>query len=109
MNELSLTGLADRFYMSTYYLSHQFKEVTGFTLISYIQMTRIRNAQQMLIFSSKKITDIAEECGFTSFSQFNRMFNKFCGMSPREYKTKGNAAPISMSIGEPLSAGYADK
>ena len=64
MHELSLTGLAEQFYMSTYYLSHQFKEVTGFTLISYIQMTRIRSAQQMLLFSSKKIPDIAEDCGF---------------------------------------------
>lgn len=88
--ELSLSSLASRFYISTFYLSHQFKEVTGFTLINYIQLTRIRNAQQMLLFSDKKITDIAEACGFTSFSQFNRMFNKFCGISPRDFKNYGH-------------------
>ena len=101
MNELSLTGLADQFYMSTYYLSHQFKEVTGFTLINYIQMTRIRNAQQMLLFSDRKITDIAAECGFTSFSQFNRIFKKFYGMSPREYKNKapGNSGSMRVDLG----------
>ncbi len=98
MHELSLTSLAEQFYMSTYYLSHQFKEVTGFTLINYIQMTRIRSAQQMLLFSDKKITDIAEDCGFTSFSQFNRMFNKFCGMSPREYKNKAPENSGSMRV-----------
>lgn len=88
--ELSLEILAKKFYVSTYYLSHLFKEVTGFTLINYIQMTRIRNAQQLLLFTDKKITDIAEECGFTSFSQFNRVFNKFCHTSPRNYKLQGN-------------------
>jgi AraC-like DNA-binding protein len=85
--ELSLEILAKKFYLSTYYLSRQFKEVTGFSLINYIQMTRVRNAQQMLLFTDYKITDIALSCGFTSFSQFNRVFNKFCNMSPSKFKT----------------------
>lgn len=87
--ELSLDILAKKFYVSTYYLSRLFKEVTGFTLINYIQMTRVRNAQQLLLFTNIKITEIAEKCGFTSFSQFNRVFNKFCNMSPRNYKLQG--------------------
>lgn len=85
---LSLEFLSKYFYMSTYYLSHQFKEVTGFTLTNYVQMIRIQNAQQMLLITDEKITKIAEECGFTSFSQFNRVFHKFCSCSPREYKVK---------------------
>lgn len=83
---LSLQRLADHFYISTYYLSHQFKQVTGFTLVEYIQRTRINNAQQSLMFSNKKITQIADECGFSCFSQFNRVFKKFNGMSPSDYK-----------------------
>jgi hypothetical protein len=39
---LSLKSLAERVYISPYYLSHLFKQITGFTLISYIQMTSIR-------------------------------------------------------------------
>lgn len=84
--ELSLEFLAKEFYISTYYLSHQFKEVTGFTITNYIQMTRIRNAQQMLLSGNKKITEIAEDCGFNSFSQFNRVFNKVCGVAPSKFK-----------------------
>ena len=84
---LSLESLAGEFYISTYYLSHQFKEVTGFTITNYIQMTRIRNAQQKLLGTEKKITDIAEECGFNSFSQFNRVFNKVCGISPSKFRS----------------------
>lgn len=90
--DLSLELLAKEFYISTYYLSHQFKLVTGFTITNYIQMTRIRNAQQMLISGNKKITEIAEECGFNSFSQFNRVFNKVCGVAPSKFKAgKGEA------------------
>ncbi|TAH68846.1 MAG: AraC family transcriptional regulator [Anaerolineaceae bacterium] len=88
--ELSLDILASKFYLSNYYISHLFKEVTGFTLINYIQMTRTRNAQQLLLFTDTKITEIAEKCGFTSFSQFNRVFNKYCKTSPRKYRQQGH-------------------
>lgn len=84
--ELSLEFISQKFFISTYYLSRSFKAVTGFTLINYIQMTRIRNAQLLLLSTSEKITDIAEQCGFTSFSQFNRCFNKFCQLSPSAYR-----------------------
>ncbi|XEC94118.1 AraC family transcriptional regulator [Paenibacillus tarimensis] len=84
--QLSLESLSKMFYISSYYLSHQFKKVTGFTLTSYIQMTRIRTAQLLLMNSNMKITEIAEQCGFTSFSQFNRIFNKHNDMSPSAYR-----------------------
>lgn len=84
--EVTLETLTSRFYISTYYLSHQFHKVTGYTLTHYIQMTRIRNAQYALINSRDKITDISERCGFSSFSQFNRVFRKLCGFSPSEFR-----------------------
>jgi len=89
--DLSLVTLAKNFYMSTYYLSHLFKTITGFTLTNYVQMTRIRNAQQMLLFTDYKVIEIAELCGFTSFSQFNRVFNKFCRTSPSKFKASTSA------------------
>lgn len=84
--ELTLDFLSKEFYISPYYLSHQFKDVTGYTLTQYIQMTRIRNVQYMLLNSRKKISSLAEECGFTSFSQFNRIFQKYCSQSPSEFR-----------------------
>ena len=94
-SDLSLDYIADKFFISPYYLSHQFKKVTGFTLVNYIQMTRIRNAQQLLLSTNLKITTIAEQCGFTSFSQFNRVFNKLCHMSPSQFRS---TAPISVGL-----------
>lgn len=90
--DLSLSSIADRFYISSYYLSHQFKKVTNFTLTEYVQLTRIRNAQTLLISTNKPITDIAFASGFSSFSQFNRAFNNFVGTSPSKFR-KNNAKP----------------
>lgn len=92
--ELTLDSLSREFYISPYYLSHQFKDVTGYTLTQYIQMTRIRNVQYLLLNTKKKISELAEECGFTSFSQFNRIFQKYCSQSPSEFRKDGGGNSI---------------
>ncbi len=84
--QLSLDGLAQRFFISPCYLSHQFKHVTHFSVTEYIQRTRIRNAQQFLIFTDDAVSEIADACGFKSFSQFNRVFHKLCCCSPSHYR-----------------------
>lgn len=83
---LSLELLAQKFFIGSCYLSHQFKSITGFTLTDYIQMTRVRNLQSMLINTGIPITEAALSCGFTSFSQFNRVFQKHIGMAPSQYR-----------------------
>ena len=83
---LSLDQLAEQFSISPCYLSRKFKQVLGFSLVQYILMTRLRSAQRLLLSSSKPIPLIAEESGFNSSSHFNRMFFKYCGMSPTLYK-----------------------
>ncbi len=84
--DISLDSLSEQFFISSSYLSREFKQVTGFNLSNYIQLTRIKNAQYRLVSSNDKISQIAQECGFSSFSQFNRVFNKISGSSPREYR-----------------------
>ena len=86
--DLSLDTLSQKFYISSCYLSHQFKDVTGFTLTDYIQMTRVRNIQSLLINTRIPITEAALSCGFASFSQFNRVFQKHIGMSPSQYRKR---------------------
>lgn len=91
--DLSLDFLAEKFCISSCYLSHQFKDVTGFTLTDYIQMTRIRNVQSLLISTQTPITELSFPCGFNSFSQFNRVFRKHTGVSPSQYR-KEHQIPI---------------
>lgn len=84
--DLSLDLLARKFCISASYLSHRFKQVTGFSVTDYIQMTRIRNVQALLINTQIPITEVAAPCGFNCFSQFNRVFRKHIGMSPSLYR-----------------------
>ncbi len=96
--DISLTSLAEAFYISPYYLSHQFKEVTGYTVVQYIQQTRIKNAQYLLLNSNEKITRIAEATGFSSFSQFNRVFRKLCQASPSDYKAEARKSSTDVTL-----------
>ncbi len=84
--DLSLDQLAEAFSVSPSYLSHKFKQITGFSVTDYIQMTRIRNVQALLINTKTPITEVAAPCGFNCFSQFNRVFHKHVGMSPSAYR-----------------------
>lgn len=88
--ELSLQEVADHFSVSSFYLSHQFKRVTGLNFVSYLQQIRVRNAQQLLLYSQMKIKGICSACGFTSFSQFSRVFSKFCGVAPSSFRKNMN-------------------
>lgn len=83
---LSLDELAETHDISPSYLSHRFKYITGFSITDYIQMTRVRNVQALLINTDKPITEIPDLCGFNSFSQFNRVFRKYIGASPSLYR-----------------------
>ncbi len=94
--DLSLELLSQKFYISSCYLSHQFKDITGFTLTDYIQMTRVRNVQSLLVGTRIPITEASARCGFSSFSQFNRVFQKHIGMSPSQFRKKNQTPLVEM-------------
>lgn len=91
-DKLPLPSLAERFGMSYAYLSRTFKKVTGFTVMGYQNLTRVREAQSLLTHTRAKVTDIAEQVGFEQFAHFNRTFKKITGASPTRYR-KQNASP----------------
>ena len=93
---LSLEMLAEIHGISPSYLSHQFKYITGFSITDYIQMTRVRNIQALLINTDMPITEIPALCGFNSFSQFNRVFRKYLSASPSLYRKQHRIhSPVS--------------
>lgn len=86
MEKISLSVLAEHFYLSPCYLSHRFREITGYTVSDYIEQTRIKNAKYILINTDTHISDASEMVGFSSFSQFSRSFRRFVGMTPTAYR-----------------------
>ena len=83
---ISLEMLAQMFYVSPYYLCREFKKSTNSTIVRYINVTRIMNAQRKFMETSKNITDISRETGFSNLTHFNRVFKSVTGMSPSKYR-----------------------
>ena len=48
--------------------------------------SRLNAAMNMIGSKEKKLSEIAEECGFSSYNHFSREFKKAYGMSPSEYQ-----------------------
>lgn len=68
------------------YLRQKFKKVAGISIKRYIIQQRIRNACSLLETGSYSCTEIAQICGFSSSSQFSRIFKEEMGYSPRFYQ-----------------------
>ena len=81
---ITLDTLAKRFFMSKYTFLRKFKTHTGVGLPAYVNTIRIINAKRMLS-DGCGITECAMACGFESLSNFDRVFRKETGLSPREY------------------------
>lgn len=86
MEELSLHLLAEKFYVSPYYLSRFFKEATGFTFVEYVNSVRIKEAKKMLLQSPMKVNLIAKKVGFGSVTHFGRVFKQVTGHTPLFYR-----------------------
>lgn len=84
--EFSLQQLADSLRVSPYYLSHVFKDVTGYSPLQYVLRRRIGEAQTLLITTGLPITHIAAQVGYDNVSHFNAQFAKAVGMSPRTFR-----------------------
>lgn len=56
---ISLDGLAGIFYLSKFYLSRSFKEVTGYGVNEYVNILRTKRAKQLLEETTLSVSEIA--------------------------------------------------
>lgn len=68
--------------------SRFFKTKTGITFVDYLNDIRIGHASRMLIDTNTPIAEVASECGFTSITNFNRLFKKRKGIVPKDFREK---------------------
>lgn len=69
-------------------LNQIFAKETGLTVFSYYRQTRLELAANALAQSSKSITEIALQHGFSSSSHFASTFTAHFGQSPRQYRQR---------------------
>jgi AraC-like DNA-binding protein len=84
--ELSLGNIAQRVNVSAGYFSMLFKKATGLNFVDYVARLRVEKAKNLLQHPRFRISEVAFEVGFQSLSQFNRMFHRIVGSSPRAYR-----------------------
>lgn len=89
---LSLKELSEKFYMSTYYLSRVFKEISGFSFVEYVNFTRMKEAQRLLRETDYTVLQIAERVGFESGTHFGRVFKQTVHLSPMQYRRMQRSA-----------------
>jgi len=83
---LSLHDVAENVHVSTNYFSKFFKNATGIGFSEFLARVRIQSAKNLLADPVLLITEVANQAGFGSLSQFNRAFQRYVGCSPKEYR-----------------------
>lgn len=84
--EINLSELSRQAYMSQSYFFKIFRIMTGYSVKEYIRTYRLNLASLDLIYSDKRIIDIAFEYGFNSQQTFTKAFSKYYGISPNAYR-----------------------
>ena len=87
--DLTLTFLADKFHVSAIYVSKSVKKVSGISFIDYLNRLRIDEAKQLLSKTDKSVRDIAGETGYDSDKNFIRVFKKYEGVTPGQFRKMG--------------------
>lgn len=85
-NKITLLDIANNININKDYLSHLFKEQTGFTVAGYLNSRRLYNARDILLGSDNTIEEIAIKCGFSGYSSFSQSFKSMFGKSPFNYR-----------------------
>lgn len=89
--DLSLEEMAREVGISPYYLSKLFKENTGIGYIEYTTKLRIEYAKKELSLSGKSIKEICRDAGYQDPNYFSRIFKKWTGMTPTEFRERGGS------------------
>ncbi|MEK3885170.1 response regulator [Paenibacillus sp. PL2-23] len=83
---LKIQDIAGEVHFSSAYLRYLFKRETKRSVWDYVTELRIEEAKYLLATSDKKRYEIANEVGYESPEHFSRMFKRYTGVSPADYR-----------------------
>ena len=84
--DLSLDEISNAVGLSKYYFAREFRRITGYTFVSYVNMTRCEKAKLLLAEKRMSIGEIGRACGFENQSYFSRTFRNYTGVLPGAYR-----------------------
>lgn len=87
-NSLTLKDIAEHLGYSESRTFMLIKEYAGQSPVDFLLRLRIQAAEEMLTTSPCSISDVAFTCGFNSSQYFSRIFRKYTGSTPTDYRRK---------------------
>ncbi len=90
---ISLEEMAGLVHMAPPSFSRWFRRTMQMTFTDYLNRVRIEEACRQLRFTDKPVTVVAKDCGFGSFSSFNRQFRRLKGCTPGDWR-RGGVQPV---------------
>lgn len=94
MDDIFLSGAAQKAGITPAYLSTLFKQTLGQNFVDYLTAVRIDKACRLLKDSKLKTYEIAYRVGFRDEKYFTKVFKKLIGISPSEYKQGGATVKV---------------
>ena len=89
-SQVTLDELCNSFYINKYYLCHIFKDITGMSVIDFINRKRLAEAEKLLKYTDYNITEISHMVGFNSISHFISLFRKKHDLTPKAFRNSGD-------------------
>ncbi|MBQ0051824.1 MAG: AraC family transcriptional regulator [Treponema sp.] len=88
--QIRIRDISEHLSISEKYLSALFKKETGMSIVAYIEQRQMEAACQMLTYSDFTYAEIADNLAYCSQSYFSKIFKKYYGMTPMQYRMKYN-------------------
>ena len=85
-SNIAISDVIEKSHYSQRHFIRLFSAAYGMTPQRYLLDVRLRHASAMLRDSILPITEIAIRCGFDDSNYFSRIFRKYTGYSPSEYR-----------------------
>jgi transcriptional regulator GlxA family with amidase domain len=67
-------------------LARKIKLATGYSLAEFMRLVKMHQASDMLIYTSKPVSEISDQLGFSDDTSFRRTFKKVSTFTPKEYR-----------------------
>ena len=87
-SDLKVQDVAVSLGTNSHYVSECINSVRGQTFTQFVNVCRIRHAQELLRTTDAKISSVSIQSGFSTESSFFRNFKSVTGMTPREWLAK---------------------
>lgn len=85
---MSMENLAGQVGISPRHFIRRFKKATGESPLNFLQQMRIETAKKILETRPDTVDAITQSIGYENSSTFRKLFKKYTGLSPREYRNK---------------------